>query len=254
MRSILLALFTLAVSTSVLANPDPEPQPEPNRVIHPPVCGGWTLGSCAHGLVCVKGQNKKYSCQKPAPLPCQSTTPGFCPAGKVCQKTGLVYKCAFPGPVPSGKLKASKRDPFADPEPEPYHRARCGGKTLGFCPSGSSCIRGRYGYSCKAGSPAPRPVGPSPSARHPKRSAFCEKDAVACPVRQGGFECIEIRTNIEQCGDCAVLGGVDCSAIPGVAEVACVNGYCRVDSCTAGYVYDFRKRSCIPNAFWNVQA
>ena len=45
---------------------------------------------------------------------------------------------------------------FANPEPAPAAvpepgRARCGGKTSGFCPSGQSCVRsGRY-YSCKAG-------------------------------------------------------------------------------------------------------
>lgn len=73
-----------------------------------------------------------------------------------------------------------------------------------------------------------------------------------------------------------MLGGVDCSNIPGVADVACgessvvasnprevclmllfvdasVNGYCRVEACTSGYIFDFRKRTCVPNSFWNVQ-
>ncbi|GAA5965244.1 hypothetical protein JCM3765_006368 [Sporobolomyces pararoseus] len=250
MRSFLVAVFALAFAATVLANPNPEPEPEPHVVVKHPICGGYTFGWCETGLTCQKGKDNKYCCKPPPPPVCGGYTFGTCPHPKICKKAGKHYSCVAPPPKPSGKLH-----PKREPEPEPYHRARCGGKTLGFCPSNKSCVRGHSGYYCKSGPPPPRPAGPSPSARHHKRSAFCEDDAVACPVKSQlhGFECVQIKTNIEQCGDCAVLGGVDCSALPGVAEVACVNGYCRVDSCTSGYVYDFRKRSCIPNSFWNVQ-
>ncbi|GAA5835156.1 hypothetical protein JCM3766R1_006886 [Sporobolomyces carnicolor] len=144
---------------------------------------------------------------------------------------------------------------FANPEPAPGGRVviieqRCQGRTSGTCPSGQLCQQSRdRTYSCVT----PQPQG----SRRPsvKRSAFCDEGAVACPVvgQLHGFECVQIKTDLEQCGDCAVLGGVDCTALPGVENVACVNGYCRVESCTKGFVFDFRKRTCVSTAFWNVQ-
>ncbi|GAA5878349.1 hypothetical protein JCM16303_002743 [Sporobolomyces ruberrimus] len=150
---------------------------------------------------------------------------------------------------------------FANPEPapEPNHVItipviqRCSGLTYGSCPVGQTCQRpsGRVRtYSCKANTPVP-----SGRIQSIKRSAFCDAGAVACPVpgQLHGFECINIKNNLEQCGDCAVLGGVDCSALPGVANVACVEGFCKVEGCTAGFSFDFRKRTCVPSGLWNVQ-
>ncbi|GAA5853423.1 hypothetical protein JCM3766R1_005885 [Sporobolomyces carnicolor] len=142
---------------------------------------------------------------------------------------------------------------FANPEPvaEPNLIRQCGGRFMGTCPAHQVCKpAARQGqYSCQ-------PAQPQGSRRPSvKRSAFCEEGAVACPVpgQLHGFECVQIKTDLEQCGDCAVLGGVDCTALPGVDKVACVNGYCQVDACTKGYVFDFRKRTCVSNAFWKVQ-
>ncbi|GAA5883304.1 hypothetical protein JCM16303_006677 [Sporobolomyces ruberrimus] len=154
---------------------------------------------------------------------------------------------------------AGNPEPAPEPVPEPGgRRAPCKGNTIGFCSTGKSCIRGRQGYYCKAGALAAKPAGPSASARYAKREvAFCHEGTVACPIMRGGlhggFECVSIQTDIEQCGDCAVLGGTDCTSIPGVADVACVAGFCRVEACASGYVFDFRKRSCVPNSFWQVQ-
>ncbi|GAA5833506.1 hypothetical protein JCM5353_007945 [Sporobolomyces roseus] len=89
----------------------------------------------------------------------------------------------------------------------------------------------------------PRPVSP-PS----KRSlSECSNGKIACPVPGllHGFDCVDIRTDLRQCGDCRVLGGVDCSQLPGTARVDCIKGFCHVDSCLDGYLYDFRKRSCV---------
>ncbi|GAA5886411.1 hypothetical protein JCM16303_002526 [Sporobolomyces ruberrimus] len=153
---------------------------------------------------------------------------------------------------------------FANPEPAPEpHKPviirpppplPCSLWVYGTCPSGQTCQtlsvtpRAKT-YGCKPNTPVP-----SGKLSHPKRSAFCEENAVACPVpgELHGFECINVSNNLEQCGDCAVLGGVDCSALPGVGNVACVNGACRVDSCISGFAFDFRKRTCVPAGLWNV--
>ncbi|GAA5903789.1 uncharacterized protein JCM6883_001986 [Sporobolomyces salmoneus] len=148
---------------------------------------------------------------------------------------------------------------FANPEPVPepnrvvvVHPVNCGGMQFGVCPARQVCTQGpRQGqFRCL-------PPAPVPSRRIAlaKKSAFCQEGAVACPImgQLHGFECVHIKTDLEQCGDCAVLGGVDCSSLPGVADVACVNGFCRVEGCTSGFVFDFRKRTCVPSGNWNVQ-
>lgn len=60
------------------------------------------------------------------------------------------------------------------------------------------------------------------------------------PIRNGGargFECIDTSSDLEACGGCPGDGGaVDCSALPHVGVVGCVNGACRVSSCKRGFV------------------
>ncbi|GAA5878431.1 hypothetical protein JCM16303_002772 [Sporobolomyces ruberrimus] len=150
---------------------------------------------------------------------------------------------------------------FANPEPAPEPHVvvpkKCFGLTFGSCPAGQTCTTLTTNARTHVKTYGCKPNGPVPSGKlsNPKRSAFCEEGSVACPVpgQLHGFECVNIKNNLEQCGDCAVLGGVDCSALPGVANVACVNGFCRVDGCTAGFVFDFRKRTCVAAGLWNVQ-
>lgn len=43
---------------------------------------------------------------------------------------------------------------------------------------------------------------------------------------QGGYECVDTLSALEQCGACAAQGGVDCTALPNVAAVGCVQGVC----------------------------
>ncbi|GAA5965245.1 hypothetical protein JCM3765_006369 [Sporobolomyces pararoseus] len=164
------------------------------------------------------------------PPVCKGWTPGWCATGLTCQK-GSDNKYSCKPPV-------------------------CGsnyGTVPGTCPTGKSCVlKGRI-YECVA----PRPAPSGKSNKPWKRSAFCTDDSIACPVKNTlhGFECVDVKSNIEQCGDCAVLGGVDCSALPGVDKVACVNGACRVEGCVSGFVFDFRKRTCVPtsNTGWKIQ-
>ncbi|GAA6060991.1 hypothetical protein JCM10212_000677 [Sporobolomyces blumeae] len=113
--------------------------------------------------------------------------------------------------------------------------------------------------------PAPPPPKPAPVVIKPpgtiklpfrpwKRSiASCAHGMTACPIEGhlNSFSCVDVSSDATQCGDCAFAGGVNCREIEGVAGVACVNGFCRVDSCVDGWAFDFRKRSCVPAPkFW----
>ncbi|GAA5826589.1 hypothetical protein JCM5353_008920 [Sporobolomyces roseus] len=95
----------------------------------------------------------------------------------------------------------------------------------------------------------PLPVGKIGTVQKiSKRSiSSCPDGKIACPVPGllHGFDCVDIQSDLRQCGDCQVLGGVDCSQLPGTARVNCIKGFCHVDSCLDGYLYDFRKRSCV---------
>ncbi|GAA5833528.1 hypothetical protein JCM5353_007952 [Sporobolomyces roseus] len=103
--------------------------------------------------------------------------------------------------------------------------------------------------------PLPKPPQAKPVIKFPvplrnpsKRSlSSCPDEKIACPVPGllHGFDCVNIRTDLHHCGDCQVLGGVDCSQLPGTARVECIKGFCHVDSCLDGYLYDFRKQSCV---------
>ncbi|PIL31523.1 hypothetical protein GSI_06225 [Ganoderma sinense ZZ0214-1] len=79
-----------------------------------------------------------------------------------------------------------------------------------------------------------------------KRSA-CGSGMTACGIygRANGigsaWECINTTTDLESCGGCAIPlddsspDGVDCTAIPGVVDVACRAGSCVVNRCIPGY-------------------
>ena len=40
--------------------------------------------------------------------------------------------------------------------------------------------------------------------------------------------------------------GVDCTAIPGVADVSCMRGSCVVRRCTSGYAVTADRSQCVP--------
>jgi hypothetical protein len=40
-------------------------------------------------------------------------------------------------------------------------------------------------------------------------------------------QCIDTMTKLDACGGCPQAGGMDCSELPGIAEVACVAGACK---------------------------
>ncbi|ORY68035.1 antifreeze glycopeptide AFGP poly protein [Leucosporidium creatinivorum] len=94
-------------------------------------------------------------------------------------------------------------------------------------------------------------VAPVPSAARARRSlarrsGLCPASHTACAVSgvKAGFECIDVASNLEQCGACASAGGVDCTALPGVEAVGCVAGQCEIWSCAEGFSWDASSASC----------
>ncbi|GAA5900784.1 hypothetical protein JCM5296_004894 [Sporobolomyces johnsonii] len=78
-----------------------------------------------------------------------------------------------------------------------------------------------------------RSLNPSGLARRRiRRSDNCAPHLDACSLGGGRFECVDVASDLEQCGACSADGGVDCASLPGVAGVECVQGACVIDSCT----------------------
>ncbi|KAH8094605.1 hypothetical protein BXZ70DRAFT_347818 [Cristinia sonorae] len=106
---------------------------------------------------------------------------------------------------------------------------------------------------------------PSCPSAHPKRevemakrSATCDRGYTACGVfgwtgmrASQAWECIDTQSDLESCGGCAIPlmrgspHGVDCTAIPGVADVSCGAGSCIVHRCLPGYTPSLDRSFCI---------
>ncbi|GAA5949725.1 hypothetical protein JCM21900_003273 [Sporobolomyces salmonicolor] len=75
----------------------------------------------------------------------------------------------------------------------------------------------------------------------------CPGSLAACPALGGsGIECIDHQTNLSQCGACRLAGGIDCSALPGVASAGCVDGRCETWACSPGFDWLEETKSCVP--------
>lgn len=105
----------------------------------------------------------------------------------------------------------------------------CGWQCLkGFVQCGNSCIDPAIAQ-CASGVPAPKA----------KRNSIpdCPANSELCPVPFKGFECLDTTTSLEACGKCPFQpGSVDCTILPGVEAVACVDGQCVIEACASGYV------------------
>ncbi|GAA5979898.1 hypothetical protein JCM10908_001457 [Rhodotorula pacifica] len=91
---------------------------------------------------------------------------------------------------------------------------------------------------------------PSQRARARERrtlATLCPQGHTACAVSTG-YECIDLTTNLEQCGACAADGGVDCTVIEGVASVGCVDGQCEIWACDDGYLFNSATGECVREA------
>ncbi|GAA6000449.1 hypothetical protein JCM10207_008016 [Rhodosporidiobolus poonsookiae] len=81
------------------------------------------------------------------------------------------------------------------------------------------------------------------------KKSLCPASHTACAIEGArGFECIDTQSNLEQCGACASAGGVDCTALPGVEAVGCVQGTCEIWSCADGFSWHSETSSCVASA------
>ncbi|TEB26460.1 hypothetical protein FA13DRAFT_1890178 [Coprinellus micaceus] len=101
-----------------------------------------------------------------------------------------------------------------------------------------------------------------PSKGHTKRDlsaamANCPVGQTVCGIlgrAAGSWECVNTQSDLESCGGCAISAtneandgeGQDCTAIEGVADVACVGGGCQVRKCLDGYEVSPGNNYCIP--------
>ncbi|GAA5916232.1 hypothetical protein JCM6882_001116 [Rhodosporidiobolus microsporus] len=102
----------------------------------------------------------------------------------------------------------------------------------GFCNSASICA-----------------VAASQGGSRKKRSIDCPANYVACPVGSSlseGYECVDVQTDLEQCGGCVTNGeGQDCTDIFGAETVTCETGRCLVLSCAPGMSVNALGTACL---------
>ncbi|KAJ3487114.1 hypothetical protein NLI96_g3749 [Meripilus lineatus] len=102
-------------------------------------------------------------------------------------------------------------------------------------------------------------VASCPSISFPLRRSLgktCKSGYTACSIHgysadDDAYECIDTARDLESCGGCAnpsgagVAAGVDCSALPGVADVSCRAGKCDVSQCMPGWKLTPEGDGCI---------
>jgi len=94
-----------------------------------------------------------------------------------------------------------------------------------------------------------------------KRNAVCDRGFTPCGVfgwsglrASQAWECVDTQSDLESCGGCAVPlmhgspRGIDCTAIPGIADVSCGAGTCIVHRCLPGYTPSLDRSFCIRRA------
>ncbi|BGP54544.1 hypothetical protein JCM8202_001624 [Rhodotorula sphaerocarpa] len=122
----------------------------------------------------------------------------------------------------------------------------CGFDVYNAC--GPGLVESSQDPSCTCQLAAP---GASQRARSRRseiqRRNACPASHTACSVGNG-FECIDVSSNIEQCGACASEGGVDCTTLEGVSAVGCVAGSCEIWSCEDGFTYDPTSSVCVASS------
>ncbi|BGP53232.1 hypothetical protein JCM8202_002559 [Rhodotorula sphaerocarpa] len=83
------------------------------------------------------------------------------------------------------------------------------------------------------------------ASRRESAAARCPLGAEACPTGRGGFECVHVETDDQECGACRSLGGRDCSRIEHALATSCRRGGCVVHACLEGYVPSEDASECI---------
>ncbi|GAA5868716.1 hypothetical protein JCM3774_003634 [Rhodotorula dairenensis] len=93
----------------------------------------------------------------------------------------------------------------------------------------------------------------------------CPVGFSACPVAHKNspndylFACFDFLSSETHCGGCHDVGagfwmessvGVDCTSLPGVSSSSCVDGKCRIASCSDGHEFDRDLGICVPMRYW----
>ncbi|KAI5449395.1 hypothetical protein NCC49_004737 [Naganishia albida] len=116
----------------------------------------------------------------------------------------------------------------------------------------------RAGFCSGSLDPSPKPkVGAkrqvAPLAQ--VRQQLCPAAFTPCPVQPKGYECINIKSDIETCGACpGALGydgkplAVDCTSLPNTDMVSCEDGECSIGSCLDGFTYQPENNTCVAHA------
>ncbi|KDR72988.1 hypothetical protein GALMADRAFT_125876, partial [Galerina marginata CBS 339.88] len=110
-----------------------------------------------------------------------------------------------------------------------------------------------------------------PSAHYSKRELAgsrglkCPKGLTACSIPGRGadsFECVNTLNDLESCGGCMVPSflsysdhdGLDCTAIDGVSDVACVSGKCLIHKCMPGYSLNKTGDCVLDEGYYNYES
>ncbi|EJU06037.1 hypothetical protein DACRYDRAFT_19364 [Dacryopinax primogenitus] len=81
----------------------------------------------------------------------------------------------------------------------------------------------------------------------------CSSGYTKCGVPSGinAYECVDTRSSLESCGGCVIPfpgmrpTGQDCTQIPGVSDVSCIQGTCRVSRCAEGFTRSDDGTECV---------
>ncbi|KAF9445196.1 hypothetical protein P691DRAFT_735384 [Macrolepiota fuliginosa MF-IS2] len=89
------------------------------------------------------------------------------------------------------------------------------------------------------------------------RELICPTGMEACGIwgrNARTWECVDTMSDLESCGGCVIhlpngygREGQDCTALPGVSDVSCVQGQCVVHKCMPGYDVHASGAECVYN-------
>ncbi|GAA5998877.1 uncharacterized protein JCM10292_005766 [Rhodotorula paludigena] len=253
-------------------------KPEDSQCVKQHETGGWFCGiagaQCSKDKHCDNGKCVNGRCQGGFTQRCGSSDSN-CSGYLYC--TDYWDRCT-PNDTCGGK-GAFCKDPRAVTWDCAEHEARATYDQFcasGYCHYGNAVCSDRYkeGETCTSdrqgcadGLRCSDSTGkcvqetlPSPRARTRRsvdqhKRALCPAGHAACSVDNKdaapskrdafAFECVDVSSNLEQCGACALDGGVDCTALPGVAAVGCQAGVCEIWSCETGFEYNAVDAACV---------
>lgn len=119
-----------------------------------------------------------------------------------------------------------------------------GKATSCICPYPYTVCNGQCGSytSCYSG---------APSVRKRDVGSDCAPGWKRCQIPgREVMECVDVLNDLWSCGGCEVPfgenepAGVDCTAIPNVAGVSCLDGICTIGSCARGFLLNEDQTSC----------